>query len=76
MFDPDLIIMDARKCFITKGPSKGDVREPNIILASDSRIAIDKEEVDIIRSFSGNDLAKISPDDIVQLKSAQKLGIK
>ena len=30
---PDLVIMDARKCFITKGPSDGKVRAPGLILA-------------------------------------------
>ena len=38
---PDLIIMDGRRCFISGGPSNGDLRQPNLILASGDRIAID-----------------------------------
>ncbi|MBC7074269.1 DUF362 domain-containing protein, partial [Candidatus Parcubacteria bacterium] len=30
LFKPDLIIMDARKCFINRGPAEGEVREPNL----------------------------------------------
>ena len=42
---PDLIIMDARKCFINKGPAEGEVKEPNLILASRSRVDIDVEGI-------------------------------
>jgi len=65
---PDLIIMDARKCFISGGPASGVVREPNIILASDDRRAIDIEGIKIIQSFEGNSLAGISADDMPQFK--------
>ncbi len=29
---PDLVIMDGRKCFVTEGPSDGQVEFPNVIL--------------------------------------------
>lgn len=48
----DLIIMDARKCFINEGPSHGEVRNPNLILASIDRIAIDVEGIKIIQGNS------------------------
>ena len=67
----DLVIMDARKCFINKGPDKGDIRNPNLILASKSRTAIDAEGVKIIRSFKGNSLAGIDPCQIVQIKRSK-----
>lgn len=73
---PDLVIMDARKCFITEGPTKGEVREPNLLLASDSRIEIDTEGVNIIKSFSGNTLADIDSENLSQIKLAKILGIK
>jgi len=76
LYEPALIIMDARKCFITGGPSRGTVRNPGKILASTSRVAIDTEMVKIIKSFDGNSLAKKQPDELVQLKYAKILGIK
>jgi len=72
---PDLIIMDARKCFINKGPSKGEVREPSLILASNDRVAIDIEGIRIIQSFKGNSLKDINPLELPQIKKAIELGI-
>jgi uncharacterized protein (DUF362 family) len=74
-FKPDLIIMDGRKCFITKGPTEGEVREPGIILASESRVAIDIEEVKIIQSFPGNSIGDVNPEDLPQIKRAKEIGI-
>jgi len=75
LYKPDLIVMDARKCFITNGPMTGEVREPGLILASNDRIAIDLEGVKIIQGFAGNDLAGLKPEDLPQIKRAIELGI-
>lgn len=76
IYRPDLIIMDARKCFINGGPAKGDMREPGLILASEGRVAIDIEEVKIIQGFDGNSLADINPEDLTQIKYAKELGLE
>lgn len=65
---PDLIIMDTRKCFINKGPTKGQVKEPGLILASTDRVAIDIEGIKIIQSFKGNSLKDIDPWELPQIK--------
>jgi len=75
LFNVDLIIMDARKCFITKGPAEGEVREPNLILASNDRIAIDIEGIKIIQSFKGNSLKNINPWELPQIKRAVELNL-
>jgi len=75
LINPDLIIMDARKCFITKGPNKGKVKEPNLILSSTSRVFIDVEGIKIIQSFKGNSLKNINPLEMPQIKRAIELGI-
>lgn len=75
IINPDLIIMDARKCFITKGPSEGKIREPGLILASTSRVSIDIEGVKIIQSFKGNSLKGIEPAELLQIKRAKEIGI-
>jgi len=72
---PDLIIMDARKCFINKGPSEGMLREPGLILASTDRVAIDVEGIKIIQSFRGNSLKNIDPWKLPQIKRAMELRI-
>jgi uncharacterized protein (DUF362 family) len=75
LFNVDLIIMDARKCFINRGPAEGEVREPNLILASDDRIAIDVEGIKIIQSFKGNSLKNIDPWQLPQIKRAVELNL-
>ena len=75
IIEPDLIIMDGRKCFINKGPSKGTVREPGLILASTDRVAIDVEGIKIIQSYKGNSLKNIDPYQLPQIKRALELGI-
>ena len=72
---PDLIIMDARKVFITGGPAKGELREPNLILASGNQVAIDVEGVKILQSYSGNGLAGKNVWDLMQIKHAVTLGL-
>lgn len=68
---PDLIIMDGRKCFISGGPSKGVVREPGVILASEDRVAIDIEGIKTIQTFKGNSLAGINPEDLSQIANSK-----
>jgi len=70
---PDLIIMDARKVFISGGPAKGEMRTPNLILASGNQVAIDVEGVKILQNYSGNSL-KDNVWDLVQIKHAVELG--
>jgi uncharacterized protein (DUF362 family) len=72
---PGLIIMDARKCFITGGPEKGTAREPNLIMASGDRVAIDVEAVKVIQQFPGNNIWKKSPWEFKQIKTAVENGI-
>lgn len=72
---PSLIIMDGRKCFISGGPSTGEVREPGLILASTDRVAIDVEGIRVIQEFEGNDLTGLDPLGLPQIKKALELGI-
>ena len=73
---PHLIVMDARKCFINQGPSRGETREPNLVLASDDRVAIDIQGIKIIQSYKGNSLEGIDPYELPQVKRAVEMGIK
>ncbi len=73
---PSLVIMDARKAFINNGPSHGEVVEPNLILASKSRVEIDTEGVNIIRQYENNSLTDTPPEKLIQIKYAKELGIK
>jgi uncharacterized protein (DUF362 family) len=71
---PNLIVMDARKCFITGGPFSGELRNPDFILASGDRVAIDVEGIKIIERFEGSNL-KDDPWSYAQIRRASKLGL-
>ncbi|MEM3459131.1 MAG: DUF362 domain-containing protein [Candidatus Bathyarchaeia archaeon] len=71
---PSLIIMDGRKCFINGGPACGELREPNIVLASGDRVAIDVEALRIIEGYEGASL-KEDPWSYTQIHRAVELGL-
>lgn len=72
---PDLIIMDGRKCFVTGGPDMGRVEEPNIILASGDRIAIDVEALKILKNYKADNRLDMSIWEFPQIKRAVELGL-
>ncbi len=75
LIKPDLIIMDARKCFINGGPAQGDIAEPNLILSSKNRVLLDVEGIKIIQSYPENSLKGLDPWQITQIKKARELNI-
>lgn len=72
---PDLIIMDGRKCFITGGPTSGDLREPNLIFASGDRIAIDVEALKVLKSYKANNKLNMPIWEFPQIKRACELNL-
>ena len=71
---PNLIIMDGRKCFVSGGPAKGELRKPGVMLASGDRIAMDVEALKMIESFAGASL-KDDPWSYAQIYRAVELGL-
>ena len=72
---PDLIVMDGRKCFVTGGPDVGRVEEPNIILASGDRIAIDVEALKILKGYEAENRLDMPVWEFPQIKRAVELGL-
>ncbi len=75
-FKPDLIILDGRKAFISGGPSKGELREPGILIASTSRLKTDMEAAKIIKEFPGNSLENFQIKEIPIIKRSLEIGIE
>jgi len=71
---PNLIIMDGRTCFISGGPFNGEVRKPNLVLASGDRVAMDVEAIKVIAGFEGSNL-KDDPWSYTQIQRAKALGL-
>ncbi len=71
---PNLILMDGRTCFIAGGPFRGEVRNPNLVLASGDRVALDMESIKVVKSFEGNSLTEDSWS-YTQIQQAAALGL-
>jgi uncharacterized protein (DUF362 family) len=72
----DLILMDGMKAFTDKGPEQGHVVEPNLMLMSDDRVAIDAVGVSILRHYgTTRDISKGKIFELDQIKRASELGI-
>ena len=72
---PDLIIMDGRKSFVTGGPDNGEIVQPNVILASGDRLAIDIEGLKILQSYPRENLIQMPPWEIPSIQRAVELGL-
>ncbi|MFW9961392.1 MAG: DUF362 domain-containing protein [Candidatus Thorarchaeota archaeon] len=73
-FHPDLIVMDARTCFITGGPASGVCSSPNMILASGDMVAIDVEGVRAIQCCNAENKLQMDVWEIPQIKRAVEIG--
>jgi uncharacterized protein (DUF362 family) len=72
----DLVVMDGIKAFVSGGPEKGELVEPNLLLASEDRVAIDAVGVAILRLYGANGhVAKGSIFGLDQIRRAAELGV-
>jgi uncharacterized protein (DUF362 family) len=74
-WQPDLIVMDGRKAFVTGGPNTGEIVEPRLIMASGDLIAIDVEAVKILRSYPAKNDLPADPWRLGQITTALKHGL-
>ena len=75
-YNVDMVIMDAVNAFITKGPEQGEVVEPDLILASADRVAIDAVGVAVLRNYGvKTGISKGPIFELDQIQRAAELGI-
>ncbi len=75
-YNVDFVVIDGIKAFVTGGPESGKVVEPNLLLASKDRVAIDAVGVAILKMYGARGKlgeARIFEQD--QLKRATELGL-
>jgi len=53
-FRPDLVVLDAMRCFIDNGPNTGTIRDPGLILSGTDRVAMDAVAFAILKSAGSN----------------------
>jgi len=74
-YNLDFVVMDGIKAFVTGGPERGTLVEPNLLLASQDRVAIDAVGVAILKMYGAK--GKVGEADVFeqdQLKRAAELG--
>jgi uncharacterized protein (DUF362 family) len=70
----DVVVMDGIKAFVTAGPESGKVVDPQLLLASRDRVAIDAVGVSILKLHGVK--SKVGEEDVFgqdQLKRAAEL---
>jgi uncharacterized protein (DUF362 family) len=70
VWQPDLIIMDGRKSFVSGGPEKGELVEPGVIMASGDLVAIDVEALNILASYKAKNRLLPNPYHSPQIVTA------
>ncbi len=74
-FNPSLIVMDSRECFVTGGPAAGTVECTEVILASGDMVSIDVVGVRMLQSYGAKNKLNMDVWDVPQIKHAVELGI-
>ncbi len=71
-WQPNLILMDGRKAFISGGPDKGQLAEPGLLLASGDLIAIDDEAMKVLLTYEARNKLIADPWQSPQIITALK----
>jgi uncharacterized protein (DUF362 family) len=74
-WQPDLIIMDGRRAFVSGGPNRGQVVEPDLVLASGDLIAIDIEAMKVLLDYRASNKIPANPWELTQIATALKHGL-
>ena len=76
-WQPDLIVMDGRKAFVSGGPNKGKLAdpEPGLLFASGDLVAIDVEGMKVILGYKAKNKLPSIPWQSVQITTALKHGL-
>ena len=74
-YEPDLIVMDGVKTFISGGPSKGTVADGNVVLAGTDRIALDAVGTAILLELGTDKIKRGRIFELEQISRAVELGI-
>jgi len=76
-WQPDLIVMDGRKAFVSGGPNKGQLVEPGLVLASGDLIAIDVEAIRVLLDYRASNKIPANPWELPQIATAlrHELGV-
>jgi len=71
----DFIVMDGTRAFITGGPSTGELREPNLVLATSDLVAADVVGLTLLKYLGAPSLLAQNSWEEAQVSRAVELGL-
>jgi uncharacterized protein (DUF362 family) len=75
-FRVDVAVMDGIHAFIHGGPERGEMVEPNLLLASSDRVALDAVGVAILRVYGAKgNVGRGRVFELEQIRRAAELGV-
>ena len=74
-WQPNLVVMDGRKAFVSGGPDKGQLIEPGLLLASGDLVAIDVEAMKVLLTYEAKNKLVDAPGQSPQITTALKHGL-
>jgi len=74
-WQPNLIVMDGRKAFVSGGPDKGRLEEPELVLASGDLVAIDVEAIKVLLTYQAKNRLAADSWQSSQIVTALKHGL-
>ena len=60
-YTPDLIILDGVEAFVDGGPTRGDLKEGNVVVAGTDQVAVDAVGLAILKELGSNDAIMGTP---------------
>ena len=75
-YTPDLIILDGVEAFVDGGPTRGDLKAANVVVAGTDRVAVDAVGLAILKDLGSNDAIMGTPIfEQEQMARAVELGL-
>ena len=75
-YNADVVVMDGVRAFVSGGPERGEVVEPNLLFASKDRVALDAVGVAVLRIYgAGGAVNKGRIFELDQIRRAAELGV-
>ncbi len=75
LFHPVLIVMDARKVFVTGGPFSGRVESPGLVIVGTDMVAVDVVGVRVLQRYEAKNRLDVDAWELPQIRRAVELGM-
>jgi uncharacterized protein (DUF362 family) len=72
---PDLILLDGRAAFVTRGPATGELVHPALLMAGGDQVSLDVAAVQVLQSYQAENRLDMDVWDLPQIKAASELGL-